>query len=108
MVVDRMKLADPHDILNVHFDLDGQFSSTRLNLYEEILQREPEFRSFLRAISFADSRSEQALQAADLLAWETRKSLVQRTGGFNHTPRYQELLWAFSSTIRVNSGQQRK
>ena len=31
------------------------------------------------------------LQAADLLAWESRKQLIQKIGGFDSTPRWKEL-----------------
>jgi hypothetical protein len=31
------------------------------------------------------------LQAADFLAWETRKEVIQKTKGFQSTERFQEL-----------------
>jgi hypothetical protein len=94
MVVDRMKIAAPRDFLNICFDSDPEFSSQRVRTYAELWKRDEPSRPYLSAITFADPNTYLPLQAADLLAWETRKDLIQKSGNFSSTPRWDALFTA--------------
>ena len=48
-------------------------------------------RFYLGEICFSNAPLYPPLQAADLLAWESRKQLIQKIGGFDSTPRWKEL-----------------
>jgi hypothetical protein len=91
MVVGRMKRAAERDVVVVHFDTARKFGSTRFNLFSEIWERDPDARQYLSSICFADPRIYLPLQAADFLAWETRKNLIQKIGGYQSTPRWKQL-----------------
>jgi len=94
MVVERMKRTKEQESLSVIFDLDTQLSGGRIKHFIEIKSRDSEAARYLSAITFADSKVFIPLQAADLLAWETRKSLMQKTQGYADTPRWKELFTA--------------
>ena len=94
MVIERMKAAAPRDFVAVYFDPDPEFGAARLRLFDAIWRRDPDAREYLASIKFANNVIYSPLQAADLLAWETRKELVQKAGGFESTPRYKDLFQA--------------
>ena len=94
MVTDRIKLVAPKDFVAVYFDFDPEFGAVRLRLFNEIWRKDADARTFLMSLTFADMKTYMPLQAADLLAWETRKELVQKAGGWDSTPRYKELFTA--------------
>jgi hypothetical protein len=96
LVIERIKLAEPRDFVAVSFDPDPEFGAARLRLFDEIWRRDPEARKYLSSLTFADKLIYTPLQAADLLAWETRKDLVQKAGGFESTPRYKDLFTALA------------
>jgi hypothetical protein len=73
------------------FDRDPEFSSNRINLFNHSIQRDSRARRLLASIMFADPNVYPGLQCADLLAWETRKDLMQKAGGFKPTKRWREL-----------------
>lgn len=96
MVIETVKAAAPRDFVAIHFDPDPQFGAARLRLFDEIWGHDPTARSYLASITFADKIIFSPLQAADLLAWETRKELIQKTGGFESTERFKELFTALA------------
>ncbi|MFZ0802203.1 MAG: DUF3800 domain-containing protein [Terriglobales bacterium] len=89
-IVDRLKIAGPADHVSIHFDSDQHYTPARFKRFSEVKERDEVARAYLSSISFCDPKKFRPLQAADLLAWETRKDLVQRTGGFESTPRWKE------------------
>jgi hypothetical protein len=96
MVIEKIKAAVPRDFVAIHFDPDPLFGAARLRLFGEIWERDPTARNYLASITFADKIIFSPLQAADLLAWETRKELIQKTGGFESTERFKELFTALA------------
>jgi hypothetical protein len=90
----RMERDGQNDAVSVVFDSDPQFSPGRLKLFAKIKERDAGARRRFVAITFGDPWAYIPLQAADLLAWETRKALVQKLGGFDDTPRWKELFTA--------------
>jgi len=96
MVIERVSKAAARDFVAVHFDPDPEFGAARLRLFDEIWRRDPAARNYLASLTFADKVIYTPLQAADLLAWETRKELIQKAGGFESTPRYKELFTALA------------
>jgi hypothetical protein len=94
MLVDRMKRSGIDDFFSITFDTDREFASARFNLFSEIWNRDPQAREYLASISFADVVKHPQLQAADLLAWETRKDLIQKNGGYESTARWTDLFAA--------------
>lgn len=93
-VVDRMEKAGEREPLAIVFDQDFQFARPRLRLMEHIHKRDRRLAEQLSAISFADSRRYYQLQAADILAWETRRHLVNRSGAQAETEGWKELFAA--------------
>jgi hypothetical protein len=92
-VKDRIKLVRPRDFISIKFDCDQEFSPTRFRRFSAAKEHDEELRWYLGEISFSDPKIYAPLQAADLLAWETRKQLVQKLGGYNSTPRWKELFF---------------
>ena len=91
-----------HERITLTFDQDFGFARRRLGIFEELKKRSPVIRERLAQSSFADSHTFYPLQASDMLAWETRRQLVNRAGGHESTKRWRELtaalpLVAFSS-----------
>ncbi len=96
MLIDRLKAAAPRDFLSLYFDTDPEFGAARLKLFDHLRGKDPDARRYLLSLTFADTSLFTGLQAADMLAWETRKELVQKAGGFTSTSRYQDLFTAMS------------
>lgn len=90
-VIDRLEKAAPNDLLQVVFDRDQSVANRRFHLFSRIHESDPRATVYLQSIAFANPKLMLALQAADLLAWETRKELIQKTGGFEPTVRFKEM-----------------
>ena len=88
---DRIKLVRPRDFISVRFDCDQEFSPTRFRRFLSLKERDEDLRWYLGEITFSDPKIYVPLQAADLLAWETRKQIVQKMGGYESTPRWNDL-----------------
>jgi hypothetical protein len=102
-VKNRIKIVRPRDFISVQVDADQEFSPTRFKRYSSIKEHDEEMRWYLGEISFSDPKIFAPLQAADLLAWETRKQLIQKLGGYNSTPRWNEL-FDMKSLSALSSG----
>jgi hypothetical protein len=90
-VIDRLEVAAPNDLLQVVFDRDQSVANRRFYMFSRIHQSDPRATVYLQAITFANPKLMLGLQAADLLAWETRKEVSQKSGGFSSTERFKEL-----------------
>ncbi len=91
MIVERMKKSVPRDYAALHFDSDESFVPARFRRFRKVIDRVPDGPQYLGSITFTDPKLYAPLQSADLLAWETRKELMQKTGGFESTDRFKEL-----------------
>lgn len=97
-IMDRLEtLGLQGEEISVTFDRDFEFARRRLRLFEELHKRYPQIRANVAQIAFSDSQRFYPLQAADLLAWETRRELVNRTGVVESTTRWKELMAALPS-----------
>jgi hypothetical protein len=90
-IVDRLSAAQRSGKVALVFDRDPEFSSKRIRLFNHYLQSNEQARRYLASIMFADPNIYPGLQCADLLAWETRKDLVQKAGGFPPTNRWRAM-----------------
>jgi Protein of unknown function (DUF3800) len=73
---DRLVKVQDRDYVSVTFDRDKEYSGSRLARFGELTEEHKDFRDRFIAIQFASSHVIYALQAADILAWETRKHLI--------------------------------
>ncbi len=90
-VVDRMEEAQERDPVSIIFDRDFQFARPRLGLLEHLYKTDTRLAQQVASISFSDSRYYYQLQAADLLAWVTRKRLIDEIEEKPSTPKWDEL-----------------
>jgi Protein of unknown function (DUF3800) len=94
-VRDRLiEAGHERELLGIFFDQDFEFARRRITLIEELRKRSPDLRNALAQVTFADAELFYPLQAADLLAWETRRHLINRVGGKLNTARWAELMAA--------------
>jgi len=93
-IIDRLDQAQERDAIELVFNRDYQFARPRLRLLEHINKRDPRMASRVAAISFGDARHYYLLQAADILAWQTRKHLVNQSGTQAETEGWRELFSA--------------
>ena len=91
LMADRLDLIKSPDVVEVYFDNDVGFSGGRLNRFNHIRKQFVGARRRFVCISFAEASSYGALQAADLLAWQTHSSLVRRSRNKSDTPSYKAL-----------------
>lgn len=82
MIVERLKQSRPDDWVSLYFDCDEEFTPARFKRFIRLRKRRPEVSKYFRAFSVADPKSFLPLQAADLLAWQTRKELMGKVGGY--------------------------
>jgi hypothetical protein len=81
MMRDYMVSCNETDHVSITFDHDQEFSNPRLTRFNNITKRDPLARERFISICFARTRPYPPLQAADVLAWETRKMLESRYEG---------------------------
>jgi hypothetical protein len=93
-VIERLDNSSNRELIEVVFDRDFEFASSRMKLLDHINKKHPEIKDRIVQISFASAAFYCQLQAADLLAWETRKFLVNQTEGKQPTGRLRVLLEA--------------
>jgi hypothetical protein len=92
---DRLNSAGlSRDHMQMVFDQDFEYAKRRLALFEHLTKRAKDLRESLLILSFANARHYYPLQAADLLAWETRRHLVNMVGGTPDTARWNDLMLA--------------
>jgi Protein of unknown function (DUF3800) len=92
LIADRLDLIKDRNFVEVYFDNDIEFSGSRLNRFNHIRQLFNKVRDRFICISFADSLAYGSLQAADILAWETRLNIIRRSADKTQTPRYKALM----------------
>jgi Protein of unknown function (DUF3800) len=103
---DRLNEAGLHrEQMAMFFDQDFEFARRRLTLFEHITKRSRDLRESLTVLSFADARHYYPLQAADLLAWETRRHLINLVGGQRDTTRWTDLMAALPSGVFDYAGE---
>jgi hypothetical protein len=97
-VLDHLQMAAfANESIGITFDQDFEFARQRLSLFENIWKQQPIVRERVAQLSFAASRHFYPLQAADLLAWETRRQLANRAHEKPPTARWPELMAALPS-----------
>ncbi len=79
-------------LISVIFDQDFAYARPRVRLVEEVRQRDRWLADRLTMVAFGNSEHFYPLQAADLLAWETRRQLVNEATGNPSTPRWAQLM----------------
>jgi hypothetical protein len=78
MTIEKLMAVGIKDHVNVVFDQDEEFCSPRLMRYFAAREADRLFKEMVPIISFADARVCYPLQAADLLAWFSRRRLSER------------------------------
>ena len=86
-IIDRLNAAQVQDHVALLFDPDPEFSANRVKLFNALIAHRSQGR-LLASITFANPRLYPGLQCADILAWETRKEMIQRMGGHRSTKRW--------------------
>jgi hypothetical protein len=88
----RLTLADSRDYVSIIFDHDMEFSKPRLTKFDNVMKRDDWARERYSSITFANSRVHIPLQAADLLAWTTRRSLQDRASDVTAPHAFMKLV----------------
>jgi hypothetical protein len=93
-VTDRLERSNEREPIQLYFDRDMEYARPRISQFDSILKFDRAAAARIAAISFADTKWFLPLQAADLLAWETRKALIARADRDPRSPRLNEMLEA--------------
>lgn len=92
LVFDRMKVSAPRDQASIMFDCDREYTPARFQRYIRVRDKIEGAANVLVAFTIGEPRAFLPLQAADLLAWETRSELVRRSKGLDSRPEFQHLM----------------
>jgi hypothetical protein len=92
MVVERMKRSCPDERISILFDCDRTFAPSRFQRYIQVREKVADAARFLNAFTVGEPKVFQPLQAADLLAWETRKDLLRQIEGLDSRPEFQHMM----------------
>lgn len=90
LVVERMTIAAPKDSVALIFDCDLGFASPRFQRFIKVRQGIQPAAKHLEAFTIAEPKRYLQLQAADLLAWETRKAMERNIKGLPTRPEYDQ------------------
>jgi hypothetical protein len=91
MVIERLKAARENDFVTVYFDCDKNFTPSRFQKFLGLRDHAEDAKRYLKAFCIGEPKTFLPLQAADLLAWETRKDLMRRLGGYDSRPEFKFL-----------------
>ena len=92
-MMDHMNHANMgNEPLSVTFDQDFEFARRRLPMFIELRKRDPRLRANLAQVSFASSKHFTPLQAADMLAWETRRQVAHLVGEARPSGQWNDLM----------------
>ncbi len=89
-VVERLAILPDVSKVALVFDRDPEFAANRIKVFSWLLS-DPKANKLMASIMFADPHVYPGLQCADILAWETRKELVQKAGSFGSTRRWRAI-----------------
>ena len=90
-VVTQLANAGMDETLSLVFDTDPEFGPGRFNLFCALMGQDDRAARRLASITFGHPEYYPGLQAADMLAWETRKELMQKRDGHVSTKRWQAM-----------------
>lgn len=90
-VVGQMHDAGIDESLALVFDTDPEFGANRFKLFCALMGHDQRAARRLTSITFAHAAHYPALQAADLLVWETRRELMQKRERHQSTRRWQAM-----------------
>jgi hypothetical protein len=93
-ICDRLDLAKESESVTIVFDRDFEFARRRLSLFTNLDRFNQRVAERYAGIMFADAARYLPLQAADLLAWSTRRELMSRAKKLQPNNRYHQLLAA--------------
>lgn len=82
LVNERIKRSFPNDQVSIMLDCDRNFTPDRFARFIDLRDGIPEVNAILQAFSVGEPKTFLPLQAADLLAWQTRKHLLRQMGGY--------------------------
>jgi hypothetical protein len=88
-IVDRLAESGEVEII---FDRDYEFANSRLCLLQHLQNIDPRLGKTVASITFADSNLYYGLQAADILAAETRREMINRLEGRESTRKFKDLM----------------
>jgi hypothetical protein len=91
MVSERMEIAAPRDSVALVFDCDINFAPHRFQRFINARRHFLPAAKHLESFSIAEPKRYLPLQAADLLAWETRKAMERNIKGFPPRPEFDHL-----------------
>jgi len=92
MVVERVKRSSPDERVAISFDCDRDYTPTRFQRYLRVRENIQDAERYLAAFTIAEPKIFVPLQAADLLAWETRKDLLRQIAGHDSRPEFQHMM----------------
>jgi hypothetical protein len=93
LVTDRMQVAAPRDTVALTFDCDMTFSPKRFQRFIHIRNNFLPAKKHLEGFTIAEPKRYLQLQAADLLAWETRKAMERNTKGLKAREEFDHFFY---------------
>ncbi len=83
--IDRVEMTDKHSPLGVVIDDDHDFSKRAYDQLASLKATFPRVRERVHAISFVNDSSYPGVQAADMIAYEARRAMVERITNPDYT-----------------------
>jgi hypothetical protein len=91
-LVERIKRSAPEEHVSITFDCDRAYTPARFQRYIAVRDKFPDAERYLAAFNIAEPKVYVPLQAADLLAWETRKDLLRQIEGHQPRPEFDYMM----------------
>jgi hypothetical protein len=98
MVAKRMKIAAPRDVVAITFDCDREFTPSRFQRFIGVRDHDHDALQIFQSFTIAEPQVYLPLQGADLLAWQTRKELMRKLGGYDSRPEFE---YMFKSLLNL-------
>jgi hypothetical protein len=92
LVIQKLREVGYEPRISMVFDDSEEYSTRCYRVWSRLRVLRPEIRDRIPAITFADDRVFNPLQAADMLAWESNKSLRLRAANEEQRPQLRALM----------------
>jgi hypothetical protein len=106
LVTDRMTIAAPRDSVALVFDCDMTFAAQRFQRFIHIRKEVPSAALHLEAFTIAEPKRYLQLQAADMLAWQTRKAMERNFKGLPARPDFDHFFEEIAGIIPEYVGEE--
>jgi hypothetical protein len=104
LIVQKAAEMNYDGAIAITFDDTAEYAVRCYNMWSKLRRTHPELKRNIPAISFADDEVFYPLQAADVLAHQTRDHILRTKDGRQHSAHFENLIVPLSPEVGIHYG----